>query len=108
MTTHDHPTRSATDLAASIAGGEVSPLEVMEETLRRVDEREPSLNALVFRGFDEAMESARVAGESLSRGEQARPLTGVPVVMKDLFDFKPGWPATFGGIPAMADFTIDG
>jgi amidase/aspartyl-tRNA(Asn)/glutamyl-tRNA(Gln) amidotransferase subunit A len=108
VTTHDDPTRSATDLAASIASGEVSPLEVMEETLRRVDEREPSLNALVFRGFDEALESARVAGEALSRGERARPLTGVPVVMKDLFDFKPGWPATFGGIPAMADFTIDG
>jgi amidase len=108
MTTHDDPTRSATDLAASIARGEVSPLEVMEETLRRVDEREPSLNALVFRGFDEALESARAAGESLSRGEQAGPLTGVPVVMKDLFDFKPGWPATFGGIPAMADFTVDG
>ena len=28
--------------------------------------------------------------------------------MKDLFDFKPGWPATFSGIPAMADFSIDG
>jgi amidase/aspartyl-tRNA(Asn)/glutamyl-tRNA(Gln) amidotransferase subunit A len=27
--------------------------------------------------------------------------------MKDLFDFKPGWPATLGGIPAMADFTLD-
>jgi len=44
----------------------------------------------------------------LGKGESPGPLTGVPVVMKDLFDFKPGWPATFGGIPAMADFSIDG
>jgi len=29
-------------------------------------------------------------------------------LMKNFFDFKPGWPATFGGIPAMADFSIDG
>ena len=99
--------RSAADLAGAIAEGRVSPVEVMEETLRRVEEREPSLNAIVFRGFDEAMESARSAQEALTRGESRRPLLGVPVLMKDLFDFKPGWPATFGGIPAMADFSID-
>ena len=99
--------RSAADLAGAIAGGRLSPVEVMEETLRRVEVREPSLNAIVFRGFDEAMESARLAGEALARGEAGGPLLGVPVLMKDLFDFKPGWPATFGGIPAMADFSID-
>lgn len=99
--------RSAAELAADIAGRRVSPLEVMEETLRRVEAREPSLNAIVFRGFDEALESARQAGEALARGETGGPLLGVPVLMKDLFDFKPGWPATFGGIPAMADFSID-
>jgi amidase/aspartyl-tRNA(Asn)/glutamyl-tRNA(Gln) amidotransferase subunit A len=100
--------RSAADLAGAIAGGQVSPVEVMEETLRRVEEREPSLNAIVYRGFDEAMESARSTEEAISRGEPGGPLRGVPVLMKDLFDFKPGWPATFGGIPAMADFSIDG
>jgi amidase/aspartyl-tRNA(Asn)/glutamyl-tRNA(Gln) amidotransferase subunit A len=54
------------------------------------------------------MASARSAEEEIARGEPGGPLRGVPVVMKDLFDFKPGWPATFGGIPAMADFSIDG
>jgi amidase/aspartyl-tRNA(Asn)/glutamyl-tRNA(Gln) amidotransferase subunit A len=99
--------RSAVDLAGAISGREVSPVEVMEETLQRISRREPSLNAIVYRGFDEAMESARQAEASLARGKPAQPLTGVPVVMKDLFDFKPGWPATFGGIPAMADHSID-
>jgi len=99
--------RSAVDLAGTIAERRVSPVEVMEETLRRVEVREPSLNAIVFRGFEEAMESARSAEEALARGETGGPLFGVPVLMKDLFDFKPGWPATFGGIPAMADFSID-
>ena len=100
--------RSAVDLAGAVASRELSPVEVMEATLRRVDEREPSLNAIVHKGFDEAMDSARTAEQALSKGESPGPLTGVPVVMKDLFDFKPGWPATFGGIPAMADFSIDG
>ncbi len=100
--------RSAVELAGDIAEHRVSPVEVMEETLRRVEVREPSLNAVVYRGFDEALESARSAEEALANGEPGGPLRGVPVLMKDLFDFKPGWPATFGGIPAMADFSIDG
>ncbi len=100
--------RSAVELADDIAGHHVSPVEIMEETLRQVDLREPSLNAIVFRGFDEAMESARSAEKTLAKGESGGPLLGVPVLMKDLFDFKPGWPATFGGIRAMSDFSIDG
>lgn len=100
--------RSAVELAGAYADGQLSPVEVMDETLRRIEVREPSLNAIVYRGFDEAMESARKAEESLSQGKPGGPLLGVPVLMKDLFDFKPGWPATFGGIPAMADFSIDG
>lgn len=100
--------RSAVDLSSDIADRKVSPVEVMEKTLEAVERREPSLNAVVYRGFEEAMESAQTAETALANGESLGPLTGVPVVMKDLFDFKPGWPATFGGIPAMADFSIDG
>lgn len=100
--------RSAHDLANAIAERLVSPIEVMDQTLRRVEEREPSLNAIVFRGFEEARESATDLEERLANGESVGPLAGVPVVMKDLFDFKPGWPATFGGIPAMSEFSVDG
>ncbi len=100
--------QSAVELSAAIEAGRVSPVEVMAETLRRIEEREPSLNALVFRGFDEAMESARAVEAAIAAGHEGGPLRGVPVVMKDLFDFKPGWPATFGGLPSMADFSIDG
>lgn len=100
--------RPAVDIARAIADRQVSPVEIMEQTIAGVERREPSLNAIVFRGFEEAMESAGSAEEAISRGEPGGPLRGVPVVMKDLFDFKPGWPATFGGIPAMSDFSIDG
>ena len=97
----------AGELARAIRRGELSPVEVMDATIDRIEERNPSLNAVVYMGYDEARERARQAQEALAKGEDVRPLCGVPVLMKDLFDFKPGWPATFGGIPAMKDFTLD-
>jgi hypothetical protein len=39
-------------------------------------------------------------------GERLGLLHGVPITIRDLFDFKPGWPATFGGIRALRDFTV--
>ena len=108
MGNEDVAYRSAVELSGAISSGDLSPVEVMEATIDRIEEREPSLNALVFRGFDEAMASAAAAETAISKGEPGGPLRGVPVVMKDLFDFKPGWPSTFGGIPALANYSIDG
>ncbi|MPZ51431.1 MAG: amidase [Acidimicrobiia bacterium] len=98
----------ASDLASAIRAGQTSPTEVLEVTIDRIEKRNPSLNAIVYKGYEEARQAARGADESLARGDAVGPLHGVPVIMKDLFDFKPGWPATFGGIPAMKDFTVDG
>jgi amidase len=91
---------TATQLARQIREREVSPVEVMEETLRGIEARNPRLNAFAHQAFDEAMAAARAAEGS----EPAGPLHGVPTALKDLFDFKPGWPATMGGIRALADY----
>jgi amidase len=91
---------TATELARRIREREVSPVEVMDATLRRIEERNPRLNAFVHLAGEEAMAAAREA----ERREPAGPLHGVPTALKDLFDFKPGWPATMGGIPALKDY----
>jgi amidase len=93
---------TTTELARAIRTREISPVEVMEATLRRIEERDPRLNAFVFQAFDEAMTAARVAEAC----EPVGPLHGVPTAIKDLFDFKPGWPATHGGIPALREYTL--
>ena len=45
---------SATDLARLIREREVSPVELTDQVIDRIEERNPSLNAFVFKGYDDA------------------------------------------------------
>jgi amidase/aspartyl-tRNA(Asn)/glutamyl-tRNA(Gln) amidotransferase subunit A len=88
---------SATELALRIRRRELSPVEVLDAFLARIEARNPSLNALVYSGFEDARQRAQAAEQSLMSGAALGPLHGVPTAIKDLFDFKPGWVSTFGG-----------
>ena len=98
---------TATDLARRIRARELSPVEVVDAAIARIEERNPSITAFVFEGFDDARAAASVAEAAVMAGDDLGPLHGVPVAIKDLFDFKPGWKSTFGGIPALRDLVID-
>src|ERR1700730_18034869 len=98
---------SATELAQRIRRRELSPVELMASTIARIEQRNPSLNAFVYLDFDQARARARAAEAAVSSGAALGPLHGVPAGMKDLFDFKPGWPSTFGGIRALRNQVID-
>ena len=98
---------SAGELAARIRRRELSPVELMTSTIRRIEQRNPSLNAFVFTDFDQAMDRARAAEAAVASGAPLGLLHGVPTAMKDLFDFKPGWPSTFGGIRTLKNQVID-
>ena len=98
---------SAAETAAAVAAREISPVEVVDACIDRIEGMNDSLNAVVFRGYEDAREAAKRAEAEVMAGDELGPLHGVPTLMKDLFDFKPGWPATFGGIPSLASFSID-
>jgi amidase len=98
---------SASELARAIRSRELSPVEVLDDFAARIERRNASLNAFVFLDLDQARERAQAAELAVVQGAPLGPLHGVPTAMKDLFDFKPGWPATFGGIPALRDFVLD-
>jgi amidase len=98
---------SATELALAIRERRLSAVELLEATIARIEERDPSLGAFVFRAFDHARGKAREADAAVAAGAPLGPLHGVPTAIKDLFDFKPGWPATLGGVPALHDHAID-
>jgi amidase/aspartyl-tRNA(Asn)/glutamyl-tRNA(Gln) amidotransferase subunit A len=98
---------SAAELARRVRDREVSAAELTDATIERIEARNPDLNAVVFKGYDDARRAATVADEAVRAGAPLGPLHGVPTLMKDLFDFKPGWTSTFGGIPVLADQVID-
>jgi amidase len=94
---------SAWEIAGRIARREVSPVEVMDATIARIERRNASINALIFTDFQSARAEAKKAESAIMRGEKPGVLHGVPTAIKDLFDFKPGWPSTFGGVRALKD-----
>jgi amidase/aspartyl-tRNA(Asn)/glutamyl-tRNA(Gln) amidotransferase subunit A len=92
---------SAAEMAERVRLRSLSPVEIVESCIERIELRNPDLNAFVFKGFDDARRDAKASERAVMAGEATGPLHGVPSAIKDLFDFKPGWPYTFGGIRAM-------
>jgi amidase len=76
---------SATRLADAIRGREVSSIEVVDACLARIEEVNPSLNAVV-RLTDDARQRAAEADAELARGVAPGPLHGVPFTIKDSLD----------------------
>jgi amidase len=74
----------ATELLRLYRARRVSPLEVMQAVLARVDAVNKDLNAIVTLVREEALKAARAATAALRRGGGLPPLHGVPVTIKDL------------------------
>jgi aspartyl-tRNA(Asn)/glutamyl-tRNA(Gln) amidotransferase subunit A len=75
--------------ARAVAARELSPAEVTEASLERIDALEPSLRAFVTVDRDGALDAARRLGEEPADG----PLHGIPIGVKDLIDVA-GLPTT--------------
>jgi amidase len=70
--------RSAGELAALVRAGEVTPRELVEASLRRIDELQPRVNAFTHVAHDAALAEA----ETILPGDP-RPFAGVPIAVKD-------------------------
>ncbi|MBM3572275.1 MAG: amidase, partial [Alphaproteobacteria bacterium] len=98
---------SAAEMALKIRSRQLSPVEVVDAFIGRIEARNPTVNAVVFKAYDHARAEARKAEAALMSGAALGPLHGVPSSIKDLFDFHPGWVSTFGGIRALKNHVID-
>ena len=77
---------SATTMARAIRNKEVSSSEVVDAHLRRIDEVNPIINAVVQIAAERARTEAKAADEDLARGRIRGPLHGVPLTIKDALD----------------------
>jgi Asp-tRNA(Asn)/Glu-tRNA(Gln) amidotransferase A subunit family amidase len=73
-------------LAERIRDRQLSPVEVVEAHIARIEAVNPSLNAVVTPTFDEARRAAQHAADAITRGAPLGPLHGVPFTAKDSLD----------------------
>lgn len=85
-------------LLSMLAERQISPVELMQETLARIAEHDPKINAVVALGEPgDLLAQARAAEARYARGE-ARALEGIPLGVKDLEDAE-GFCTTQGSVP---------
>ena len=77
---------SAGQLSKLIERKELSPVDIIEAHLARIEATEPVLNSFITLLPDEARAAARRAEADIQRGNYLGPLHGIPVALKDLFN----------------------
>lgn len=78
--------RSAVALRALIAQRAISPVELMDACIARIETLNPAINAIAATDFERAREAARAAEDAVMRGGQMGLLHGLPLGVKDLQD----------------------
>ena len=76
-------------LAHLVRRGEVTPLELLDEAIARIERHNPTLNAVIYKAYDQARQTAK---GKLPDG----PFKGVPFLIKDINLPVAGWPMTNG------------
>ena len=74
------------EVAILLRKKEISPVEITEACLQRIEERDPALNAFITVMAESALAEARAAEAQILQGEWRGPLHGVPIALKDLID----------------------
>ncbi len=96
---------SAVELSGMIARRKVSPGELLEAYIARIEKFNPRLNAVIQHDFERARETAMAADNRISEGGGLPPLFGLPCTIKDAFEVA-GMTST-GAIMALKDHVPD-
>jgi amidase len=88
-------TLDATGQLQALAAGRIGALELLDATLRRYEEVNKPVNAVVATDFERARERARSIDDHRAKGDPLGPLAGLPMTIKDTFDVE-GMPASSG------------
>jgi amidase len=99
----DYSNYDGLGLAELVKKKKVKPSELVEAAIERIERLNPKLNAVVFKGYDDARARAKT--------KLSGAFAGVPMLLKDILGFKKGWPNRDGsrfmpGHPAGYDSTL--
>jgi aspartyl-tRNA(Asn)/glutamyl-tRNA(Gln) amidotransferase subunit A len=86
---------SITSAAAAIRRGELTPVDLLDQSIARIDRLEDQVRAWVLVDRDRARADAVRLTDELKRGADRGPLHGIPIGVKDLFDVF-DWPTAAG------------
>src|SRR3954451_10692676 len=86
---------SMLEQAAAIRGREVSPVDLVEHYLDRIERHNETVGAFVFVAPDLALAAAKDAESAVTSGADLAPLHGVPIAIKDLY-LTADMPTSFG------------
>jgi aspartyl-tRNA(Asn)/glutamyl-tRNA(Gln) amidotransferase subunit A len=73
------------EAAKKIAARQLSPVELTQAYLQRINALEPQVNAFITLTADRALDQARVAEREIAAGHLRGPLHGIPFGLKDLY-----------------------
>jgi amidase len=93
--------KTIVEVASLIESRALSPVDVTEAALERINEHDPQYKSYATVMADQARESAQAAEQAIAAGNYLGPLHGVPIAVKDLC-FTRGV-ATMGGTKALVD-----
>ncbi len=102
MATSDLCYLSAAEAARRIAAKQLSPVELTEATLARIEDADRALNSYITLMSGEALRVAMQRETEAAAGKLRGPLHGVPIAIKDIIDVK--GTRTTAGSKIMADF----
>src|SRR5579862_3199750 len=77
---------SLSEAAAVVRAREVSPVELTEACLSRIEAWEPVINAFITVTGDQALATAAAHEQMIMSGQSLGPLHGVPIGIKDNID----------------------
>lgn len=77
---------SIAELAPRIKTGDISPVDLVQSSLDRISQLDPTLNAFLDVWGESSLEEARKAEQAIASGGYLGPLHGIPVGLKDLID----------------------
>ena len=86
---------TAVEARRLIGAKQLSPSELLESCIGRIEAVDPAVNAMPVRDFDRARIAAKVADQAVVRGDTLPPLHGLPIGIKDL-ELTGGLLTTFG------------